>query len=414
MTMQSSSLLPALRELPRDESGQTRSFRETITGIVNMDRSMYAAEFASGVSFGLWYIFDDRTLMGMNIPGTGINLDDDWRETLTEAHELAFPNETRSVWQHFQGAMDNSENFNNAFMSPYKGKVAEVLTKQDLEAQGWTQVTLAPELDTELIDIIGVDPEGYISAVQCKFGKSFTGRDVQELESAEPEEVRQAMVEVLSHPDVDIQGIMPDEPDLYLSLSRDTVVKATDAGIDVADKLVAEISPDLLHIEGPTDALETLVGNWGIDVPDSLVEMVPYIGEISVGVRLIWGAIRTENQFKAVDRTEKNKMHVVQALTAMARIGITAVSSAVGGTVGSAIGSILPVGGNIIGGGIGILGGAGGGMYLNRKVKPHILNLALNITGMTNDDLFYYKNKVRIDNVALSYQEQARALAAPT
>ena len=50
----------------------------------------------------------------------------------------------------------------------------------------------------------------------------------------------------------------------------------------------------------------------------------------------------------------------------------------------------------------------------NRHLQPHMLNLALNITGMTNDDLFYYKNKVRIDNVALSYQEQARALAAPT
>ena len=45
--------------------------------------------------------------------------------------------------------------------------------------------------------------------------------------------------------------------------------------------------------------------------------------------------------------------------------------------------------------------------------NPHMLNLALNITGLTNDDLFYYKNKVRIDNVALGYQERAIALAAP-
>lgn len=45
--------------------------------------------------------------------------------------------------------------------------------------------------------------------------------------------------------------------------------------------------------------------------------------------------------------------------------------------------------------------------------KPQMLNLALNVTGLTNDDLFYYKNKPRIDGVALSYQAQARALASP-
>ena len=52
-------------------------------------------------------------------------------------------------------------------------------------------------------------------------------------------------------------------------------------------------------------------------------------------------------------------------------------------------------------------------MYLNRHLQPHMLNLALNITGLTNDDLFYYKNKPRIDGVALNISQQARALAAP-
>ena len=67
--MQSSNLLPALRELPGgDETGQTRSFRDNITGIVSMDRAMYAAEFASGVSFGLWFVFDERSLLGIDIP----------------------------------------------------------------------------------------------------------------------------------------------------------------------------------------------------------------------------------------------------------------------------------------------------------------------------------------------------------
>ena len=40
------------------------------------------------------------------------------------------------------------------------------------------------------------------------------------------------------------------------------------------------------------------------------------------------------------------------------------------------------------------------------------LNLALDITALTNDDLFYYKNKPRIDTVAWSFQTTASSLAA--
>ena len=94
----------------------------------------------------------------------------------------------------------------------------------------------------------------------------------------------------------------------------------------------------------------------------------------------------------------------------------------IGGIVGTLAGTVVPGVGNAVGGAIGSVGGGivgvGSGMwigrYLGKRLEPRVLNLALNITGMTNDDLFYYKNKVRIDNVALSYQEQARALAAPT
>ena len=41
----------------------------------------------------------------------------------------------------------------------------------------------------------------------------------------------------------------------------------------------------------------------------------------------------------------------------------------------------------------------------------HMLDLVLNITGLTHDDLFYYKNKPRIDEVAFISQIRARELA---
>ena len=47
------------------------------------------------------------------------------------------------------------------------------------------------------------------------------------------------------------------------------------------------------------------------------------------------------------------------------------------------------------------------GMYLNKHLEPRILDLALDIANLTRDDLFYYKNKIRIDQVALSFRQTA-------
>ena len=46
-------------------------------------------------------------------------------------------------------------------------------------------------------------------------------------------------------------------------------------------------------------------------------------------------------------------------------------------------------------------------MYLNRHLQPHMLSLALDITGLTNDDLVYFKNKPHIDQVAWSFRQVA-------
>ena len=100
-------------------------------------------------------------------------------------------------------------------------------------------------------------------------------------------------------------------------------------------------------------------------------------------------------------------------------MGISAVVAISGGQAGAAagglIGSVVPGVGNAaggIGGGIGgSIAGAGMGILLNRRLQPKMLDLALDITGLTNDDLFYYKNKQRIDEIGDSIQSSAFAIA---
>ena len=63
----------------------------------------------------------------------------------------------------------------------------------------------------------------------------------------------------------------------------------------------------------------------------------------------------------------------------------------------------------------GVIAAGGGvvmGMYLNKHLQSKMLDLALDITGLTRDDLFHYKNKPRIDEIGLSYRARARELAA--
>ena len=429
MNMQSSSLLPALQKLPSGESGQRRSFRDHITDIVSMDRAMYAAEFTSAASFGLWYIFDGRSVLGISIPGAGINIDDDLRERMIQAHELAFPSETRTVWEHFQDALNAPETLDNTFMNSFKGKMAELETNQLLESDGWTHMTLAPDSNHPFWDNIGINPDGKVAVVQTKTGESYSANHVQDwMAEDRPNLYEQVHADVQKwvadpeiieeHPELaTIAERLAEGPDSFVSdryfaFGSELYGKAVPSGIDETGRILADTG-STAELEGTAnEGLELLSDNMGIDIPDRIGDILPYAGTILAGARLVYSVIRTEKEFKAADRTTRNKIQVVQSLTVMSRLGVTTVLATAGGAGGTAMGSIIPGPGNIIGGIVGSLTGAGMGMYLSRHLQPHMLNLALDITGLTNDDLFYYKNKHRIDTVAWSFQTTARELAA--
>ena len=48
----------------------------------------------------------------------------------------------------------------------------------------------------------------------------------------------------------------------------------------------------------------------------------------------------------------------------------------------------------------------------NKTLRPHMLDLALDITQQTRDDLFYCKNKRRIDHAGQAFRERADELCA--
>ena len=371
MTMQSSNLLPTLQKLPGGRTGRQQSFRDHLTDIVSMDRAMYAAEFTSAASFGLWSIFDD------------INVDD----TLASAYRAKYSGlaEDHSLHEQWQEMMERGPDSMQGFINGLKGQVAEFDTKELLEAAGYTNVELAVDPNHPVWDISATDPDGQEVLIQVK--------TVSENSASK------------------IQGLIEANPDIHYAVSTEVYDKIADRAPDLVDQMTDIGST--VELEGSTEeGLEILSGNMGLDVPDGIVDLVPYAAVIVGGSRLIYSVIKTEKDFKAADRTTKNKMQVVQTLTIMSRMGISSVCAIAGGAGGTAVGSVVPFLGNAVGGIIGTIGGAGVGMYLNKHLRPHMLNLALNITSLTHDDLFYYKNKPRIDQVALTFRERAGKLVA--
>ena len=382
MTMQSSNLLPALQELPGGESGQHRSFREHITGIASMDRAMYAAEFASAASIGMWPVFG-HAILDANFPGTEIN--DSYLqaayERLQETYErLNVPYDPdMNVVEHWRQALADGEDTKEEFLDRLKGIVAEFNARDQLNLHGYG-LELSDDPLQRGWDLHGTNPDGEYVQIQVKAGDS----------EAQINRTIDAMRET----------------DYPFAVGSDIHDGISEKAPELVDRIVSDIGSDFDLVQSMGDGLETLSDAFGV------AEAIPGAGAIIAASRLIYNTVKTEKEFKAADRTTRNKIQVVQTLTLMSRMGITTVLATAGGMGGGTIGSVVPGVGNLIGGIVGAVGGAGMGMYLNKYLQPHMLNLALDITGLTNDDLFYYKNKPRIDAVALGLQRSARELSA--
>ena len=153
---------------------------------------------------------------------------------------------------------------------------------------------------------------------------------------------------------------------------------------------------------GIEDDLELLVANRGIDVPDEVGGFLPYVTEIALGIRLLLDIVNTERDFEAVAIDDKARINAMKALVLFQRFGISLVLT----TAGGALGSIVPIIGNLGG----AITGAGLAGYLNRKLRPHMLEIGMELAGVTEDDLFYFRNKVAIDRIGESFAKTAASI----
>ena len=149
--------------------------------------------------------------------------------------------------------------------------------------------------------------------------------------------------------------------------------------------------------------LELLAENTGIDVPDGLVGLIPYATEITLGAVLLSDIVKTERVFKEVAMDERKRVHAMKALVLFQRFGISAVLTTAGGAAGT---FVAPGPGSAIG----AIGGALSAWRLNRKLRPRMRKIGMALTGVTEDVIFYLRNKVAINRIGESLSRTAASI----
>ena len=127
-------------------------------------------------------------------------------------------------------------------------------------------------------------------------------------------------------------------------------------------------------------------------MPDSIGDALPFVGEVVLGLKLIWEMVKTERELADVELADRSRIHGIRALALGSRFGINRVCMWAGGAAGTAAGTVVPGVGNIAGGLGGGLAGVGGGMALNKLLQPRIEEVAIKLVGGDADDVFYLMN----------------------
>ena len=365
MSMQSLALLPELQNLPAAENALDLGFTDTVTRLRGMDKDHFAIELAEGIDETADVLFDALP----NVP-----------DELSEAYELLYPDNTLPLHEHYQEMVERGDSSVTGFLSNLKGKVAEIKAEDLLEDRfSGYDFNLADNLNQPGWDLRGIDSDGHEILVQVKMG----GADYS----------------------YDVMGRMGDDPDTLFAVSQEIYQKVSESSPELSAQLMSLGEYNLEFTQEVSEGLGILASNAGFDVPDGIGEMLPYAGEIILGIRLVMDIVSTERDFKDVQLADRSRIHALKALVLMSKFGVTTLLTTAGGAGGTAAGTMLipiPGIGSAAGGIVGSIAGAGAAAFLNRRLRPQMMEVGLAIAGVDEDDMFYFRNKRVIDGIGES------------
>ena len=361
--MQSIQLLDELEQVPlRGEHGRyTYEDVVELSGLMRND--LFAIEVAAGVEDSCSALFDAR-----NVP-----------DDLFEAYRLASPGveADHSLHERYLEMVDRGPESVGGFISNLKGKLGELRVQEHLQQEfpGYS-FEIARAQNQPVWDILATSPDGTVVVpIQVKIGG----------EQYAPE----------------VAARMQEDPEVLFAVSNEIRARLAEHP-DLSSQLIDTNLSNYELVDEVDENLDLLAENSGIDVPDKVSGFLPYVTEVVLGIRLLYDIVKTERDFEAVEFDDKTRINAMKALVLFQRFGISAVLT----TAGSAVGSIVPGFGNIVG----AIAGAGLSAYLNSKLRPHMLEIGMKLAGITADDLFYFRNKVAVDRIGDSLAHTAASM----
>ncbi len=361
--MESLSLLSELQALPSAEGMAKLDPAEMMPRVRSMDKGNFAMEVSFAVEEGMEALLDAR------------NVSDE----MAEAYGAVFPAaDYGSVHDHYQEVLGRGENSVTGFVSALKGRLAEFKAESLLEERfpGY-DFTLASDPTQSVWDLVGRGPEGQEILIQVKTGGASYAGDVLERIGEAPADVLFAV-----------------SSNLYAQLTEQTP--------ELAHRLIDLGAANAEFTTEVREGLGTLAGNMGIDVPDSIVSVLPYATEVFYGIQLIRSILSTEQELAGEALSDRSRVHGVRTLALISKFGVTSVLTMSGSAIGTAAGTVVPGVGNAAAGLVGGIAGAGGAILLNRALQPRIEDVAIRLVGGDADHLFYLMNMPSIDAIGES------------
>lgn len=360
--MESVELLNDICKIPKATEYENKNFSE-ILNLLNGKKTEDCFIEASFIAeIGAIELFNSR-----NIP-----------DYMFDAYKDSFSNSDISLLEHYQQMLDNGDKSLLGFINNLKGKVFEFELEGKLEnLYPGFDFNLADSPTQPIWDLKGINEYGEELLVQAKlWGEGSYSKLI---------------------------SLMEENPNVLYAASNEIREKVLQSSPELANQFVDIDVNNYEFTEGVKENLELLVNNMGIDVPDGLGDLLPYISEIVLGMRLIMDLISVQRDFKNISAEDKAKLSAVKVIVLLSRYGVTLGCTTICGIAGGSLGGIIPGVGNGLGGVAGGIGGAVLAGKINKEIKPYMLDISLKLVGLDKEDMFYFSNKKLIDNLAISY-----------
>lgn len=357
--MHSIEIIPTIECIPlRNKHGHYNA-EAIIRHSAKIRNSLFSIEIAAGVEQATEMIFDAR-----NVP-----------DDLEKAYQLAFPNTAleHSLHEHYKEMLESGPESTTGFINALKGKLFETRLVQTLESDIPNyNFKIADSPNQPIWDIIGIPNDGTDPLyIQAKMGDTDYAS------------------EVINH--------MHEDPNVLFAVSQEIRNQISATNPELIDQLIIGTGTNYEFAANIESDMSVLADQMGIDLPDSIGDILPYVSEIVLGIKLLCDIIQTEKEYRMVNLNDKSRINVMKTLVLVSRFGISTVCVIAFGAIGGAVGLGLP------GGIAGSFTGAYFAGKLNKSLSPRIREIAMMCAQLTEDDLFYFRNKVTIDAIGASF-----------